>query len=474
MRVFTASYVLVVMTLLCVYWRLPRKAQNVLLLLAGLGLCASWDVRFSLLLLVTSLVEYGIGLRLSFTAPDHVRTRWMWTAVVLDVATLASFKYLDLLAPELNALASSLSIGLALPAKHILIPLGLSFYTLQRLSHTLDVYYRVSEPCRSLLDYLTFSSFFPLLTSGPIERGKNLLPQLASQRRFAWDDLTRATWLVALGAFKKAFIGDQCALIAKALLPAKSDHVTALGTLIGLYAYAFELYGDFAGYSDIARGTAIAFGIRVMDNFRAPYLSENISEFWQRWHISLSSFLDQYVYRPCALLLRNRGTPGIVLALYVTFVISALWHGRGVTFLAWGAVHATALSLYMLSKKQRKRLKRAVPERILRVASVVLTFHIVIIGYAFFRAHTVHAGVVMLCRRLFDVPFYAHGLLGRALPLGALIGTMLLLDLMPARTRDEVWIFSRPLWFRAVCYAALLMCVLKFWAPAQPFVYLQL
>jgi D-alanyl-lipoteichoic acid acyltransferase DltB (MBOAT superfamily) len=322
-----------------------------------------------------------------------------------------------------------------------------------------------------LFELLTFVSFFPATLAGPIERARNFLPQLQHRRVFELASFYRASWLMGLGLFEKFFLGDHCAHIAHKLLdsPAKTS---VLGTLLGMYAYAFHLYADFAGYSNMARGCARVLGFELMENFSAPYLSVSLAGFWRRWHISLSSFLDDYVYRPSSMVLRNLGDSGIVIATFATFFVSAIWHGTGLQFVAWGALHASVLSILVLTRRRRKRLSKKLPNKLWSALGIACTFHVVCLGYVFFRAPSL-AAAGELFATLSRAPLWHDAVGRRVAPLVCLIVVTLGLDLMKLHAKGHEWVFTRPVWLRALCYVAILVCLLRFRAPVEQFAYLQ-
>ncbi|HEY8946744.1 MAG TPA: MBOAT family O-acyltransferase, partial [Polyangiaceae bacterium] len=347
-------------------------------------------------------------------------------------------------------------------------PVGLSFYTLARMTHTLDVYYRFERPSRSFLEFLTFTSFFPLLVSGPIERSSRILPVLARRRRVDADGIYRGAWLILLGLFQKVVIADHCgALVGTFLRP----HPGTVLTVLGVAAYSMQIFADFSGYSDIARGVARLLGIDVMENFRAPYLSRNLPEYWRRWHISLSSWLEDYVYKPTGMWLRNFGLLGAFGATALTFFISAIWHGRGWTFLCWGAVHVAGITAFMATRGFRKRLKARLPAAPLELFSTVLTFATVCLAYVFFRAPDVSSALSTLAE------------LSRPLPLNLpdlddglefLTLAIAVAGVHHIQVREDAdWVQTRPLWQRASCYAAMLFLIVRVPGSSQAFIYFQ-
>jgi len=443
------------------YWRVAASAQNWLLLGASLAFSAAYDVRFAFVLLLSTLLDFWIGLHLDWERPDIARTRWLWASIVLNIGLLTVFRVHRLWG---GSSGSGPSESLA---SEFAVSLGLSFYVLQRSTHALDVYFRVLRPCRNLLQFSTFVSFFPLLASGPIERAVNILPQLERPRRFDWQRFFASWWLIALGAFEKVFIADHCGELASALLKGDSGR---LATVLGIYAYAFQLFADFAGYSDMARGAAGLFGIDVMQNFEAPYLSPNLSVFWQRWHISLSSWLNDYVFRPSSTALRNWGALGTVCAAFLTFIVSGLWHGSGTTFLVWGALHAAGISLFLVTKRARKRFKQRFPGAVSQWLGVFLTFHFVCLCLVVFRAANLSEAWHTF--RQLGVHGQWHEEFRPYLAFVAVAGVaVIILQALQLKHRSSAWIFQYPVWVRALCYTALLFCILMYPGPTGRFLY---
>jgi len=465
---FSNGYMLVVLSALglyWLYWRVGARAQNWLLLLSSLAFAAAYDVQFAALLSVSTLVDYWIGLQLDWHRPDASRTRWLWASIVLNIGLLAAFRMHRFL---IGAAALKWGAPAGTLASEFVVSLGLSFYVLQRLTHALDVYYRVIPPCRSLLRFAVFVSFFPLLASGPIERAVNVLPQLEQRRRFDAQSFSGGWWLIALGAFEKVFVADHCGELASLLL--HGAHPGRLATIFGMYAYALQLFADFAGYSDMARGAARLFGIEVMHNFEAPYLSANLSEFWQRWHVSLSSWLNDYVFRPSSTALRNWGAAGLVCATFLTFFASGLWHGTGVTFLVWGALHAAGLSVFLLTRRLRKRFNKRFSGALTRSLGVVLTFHFVCLCLVVFRAPNL-AEAWHVLRQLGSGTHPFEGLRQAVLLVLVSGAAVFSIQALQLKHQSSLWIFKYPTWVRALCYTALLFCILMYPGPTGRFLY---
>ena len=392
------------------YWTLGRrKPQNVLLLVASYVFYGWWDWRFCGLMLVSSLVDFGLGWALHKTDRPAWRRTWLVVSLVSNLSLLGFFKYYNFFAESFAAAMGSLGWQPGDLTLSIILPVGISFYTFQTLSYTIDIYRRQLTPTTSLIDYLTFVSFFPQLVAGPIERAANLLPQFGVDRRFdaalAADGLRQMLW----GLFKKLVIADRLAVLVDPVYTNPHDY-SGVHLAFATVCFAFQIYCDFSGYSDIAIGVAKQFGIRLNRNFAYPYFSQGIGEFWRRWHISLSTWFRDYVYFPLG---GNRTTPAKRSRnLIATFLVSGVWHGAAWTFVAWGALHGMAVAFLPAGGAKgdeppggTRFLPR--PGDLLRVWS---TLTIVCVLWVFFRAETfADAGQILtsIIREIADPAAYA-------------------------------------------------------------------
>jgi D-alanyl-lipoteichoic acid acyltransferase DltB (MBOAT superfamily) len=385
------------------YWGLgERRSQNVLLVLASYLFYGWWDYRFCFLMLFSSVLDFAVGRWLDRIEAPGARRRLLALSICGNLGLLGFFKYFDFFSDSFAALARSLGYAASPFTLHVLLPVGISFYTFQTLGYVIDVYRRDLKPTASLLDFLAFVSFFPHLVAGPIQRADSLLAQISRPRRFdaarAVDGCRQMLWGVA----KKMVIADNLAVVVDSVYAApahQSGPQLALGTL----CFAFQIYCDFSAYSDIAIGSARLFGIEIIRNFAYPYFSSSLSEFWQRWHISLSTWFRDYVYIPLG---GNRVSPGRRDAnLLTTFLLSGLWHGAAWKFVLWGGLHGMGLIAERLVRPRRKVLPGAVPAGEGRVpgarvlVGMLLTFAFVCAGWVLFRAATL-ADAVTVYRRL--------------------------------------------------------------------------
>jgi len=382
----------------------PRKAM---LLIASYAFYANWDWRFLPLLLLSTFVDYFAGIGLASGGGKASRRLWMGASLLVNLGLLAFFKYGNFLIDSLAPLWSALDV--TLPRLPTEIPVGISFYSFQTLSYTLDVYRRRIEPCRSPLDFALYVAFFPQLVAGPIVRSEDLIPQFRVLRNLDWENIAAGTQRFLLGLFKKVVIADNVALMVSAVFSAPEQR-GALTLWCGAWGFALQIYCDFSAYTDMALGLGRAFGIPLPENFNAPYLARSITEFWRRWHMSLSTWLRDYLYIPLG---GSRGGPLLTYRnLMLTMLLGGLWHGASWTFVAWGGMHGALLAL-------ERRFGRREPARESPAADAavgnegdparwtagdilraLVTFNLVCVAWVMFRAQDFHSMGTYL-RRMF-------------------------------------------------------------------------
>lgn len=374
------------------YRRFPLRAQNYLLLLASYVFYGWWDWRFLLLIMLTSFCSWGSGLWI-----QHVRTlpiketgvwrddRMAWWISALNIGLnlliLGFFKYYNFFVDSFVALFAQLDITLAPRTLHIILPVGISFYTFQALSYSIDVFRRKMEPTRDILGFFTFVAYFPQLVAGPIERASHLLPQIQKPRTITKEGMQSGTWLMVWGLFKKCVIADNLAILADAAFDGGGGGGAVY--LLGVYAFAFQIFCDFSGYSDIARGLSKWMGIELMVNFNIPYIARNPKEFWSRWHISLSTWLRDYLYIPLGG--NRKGSGRMYINLLATMILGGLWHGAAWTFVVWGIYHGLLLIVYHAWNHLFFPGKRQDSGHFSWIRRLIM-FHLVCIGWLFFRA----------------------------------------------------------------------------------------
>ncbi len=376
------------------YLLAPRALQNLLLLAASYAFYGFWDPRFLGLILLSTTVDYGVGLALARTEGQGPRRLLLCTSVAVNLGILGLFKYFDFFARSLGQLAEGLGWHLSVATLDVVLPVGISFYTFQSLSYTIDVHRRRIEAERNPVDFAAFVAFFPQLVAGPIERAGDLLPQLKARRSLDLGRMEDGARLALWGFFKKVVVADN---LDRLVTGGYGPEAGGLYALVATYAFAFQIYCDFSGYSDIARGVARFFGIELSRNFALPYLATSIREFWQRWHVSLSSWFREYLYIPLG---GNRGSLARGLFnVMVTFVVSGLWHGADLRFVVWGALHGLYYVPSVLLRRRRGTgAAPRPPTRIGTLGGWLVTFHLVLLAWVFFRADSVAAAWELLTR----------------------------------------------------------------------------
>lgn len=368
------------------------RYQNILLLVASYVFYGWWDWRFLGLIALSSAVDYGVGLQLGKSEKAASRKAWLYLSLGVNLGMLGLFKYYNFFVESFVAAFAGIGISIGSPTLSLILPVGISFYTFQTLSYTIDIYRKELAPCQDPVAFFAFVSFFPQLVAGPIERASNLLPQFFTQRRFELTEAAKGLKQILWGLFKKVVIADNCAIYANQIF-GESEQLSGSVLMLGGIYFAMQVYGDFSGYSDIAIGTARLLGFKLLPNFNTPYFSTSISGFWRRWHISLNTWFIDYIYTPLAMSKREWGMKGILYAILLTFTLSGLWHGANWTFVMWGFLHALALAYEALTKKQRRRWKKKAPPWIWGLGTGLLTFSFVCLTDIFFRAESLtHAG----------------------------------------------------------------------------------
>ncbi len=334
--------------LLPAYWLLNkwRRAQNVLLLAAGYYFYACWNPKFLALLVLSTVVDYACALCVDRVEDPRRRRAAVALSMILNLGMLGYFKYYNFFAESLQALLARGSIAVSIRHLEVVLPIGISFYTFQSMSYVIDVYRRELKPTRNLIQFATFVSFFPHLVAGPIVRPTSLLPQVSTGRRFQLQQFYEGVYLILWGLVKKVVVADNLALVVNDLFGRWSG-LDGGSCLLAVYAFAFQIYGDFSGYTDIARGVAKCLGFEIPLNFNLPFFATSPQDFWNRWHISLSHWLRDYLY--ITLGGSRRGTLVTYRNLMLTMILGGLWHGAQWTFVVWGIYHGILLVLHRLA-----------------------------------------------------------------------------------------------------------------------------
>lgn len=476
------------------YWRVSEQTalriQNAFVLIASYVFYGWWDWRFLILIAFTSFCSWGSGLLISPSRPPHKGRRlfspkfWMVANIVLNIGILAIFKYFNFFIEEFCQLFH-LSPFRGLGGLSIILPVGISFYTFQALSYSIDVYRQKIEPTKDIIAFFAFIAFFPQLVAGPIERATNLLPQFLSQRKFSYEQATDGMRQILWGLFKKIVVADNCATYVDQVW-STYDTQTGSTLLLAAIFFTFQIYGDFSGYSDIAIGTAKLFGIRLMRNFNNPYFSRDIAEFWRRWHISLTTWFRDYVYIPLGgsrpeipahIKNPDRYKKWIIVRnTFVIFLLSGFWHGANWTFIAWGAYHALLFLPLILLGKNRKYTNQVAEGHILpnwkECLQIIFTFALVVIGWIIFRAETIGQAWEYVCGICNNNPFSIPNHAG----IHALFANLLLLIMVEWFQRNKqhsLDIATLPAYLRYTIYIVMAFIIYTFGGHTVNFIYFQ-
>lgn len=374
------------------YWLLNKnlKWQNILLMIASYYFYACWDWRFLFLLVFSTLLDYFTGIMIEKSYKESARKFWFWLSIGTNLGFLGVFKYFNFFAESFADLLAGFGVHSEPWVLKIVLPVGISFYTFHGLSYVIDIYKKRISAEKDFIDYSLFVSFFPLLVAGPIERATHLLPQLKVKRQFNYNNAVDGLRQILWGLFKKMVVADNCAHYANIIF---NDYGSYGGTTLafGAILFAFQIYCDFSGYSDIALGTARLFGINLLRNFSYPYFSRNISEFWRRWHISLSTWFRDYLYIPLG---GSKGGNWMrIRNTFIIFIVSGFWHGANWTFIMWGFLNALFIMPSIIKKTNREHLDIIAKGKLIpslrEFFQMVITFGLACFCWIFFRANSV-------------------------------------------------------------------------------------
>ena len=460
------------------YWFVFNKnprLQNAFLIAASYFFYGWWDWRFLALIACSSLVDYSIGIALCRTNSKGKRKLLLLTSICVNLGILAFFKYFNFFASNFERAFTFFGQSISDPILlNVLIPIGISFYTFQTLSYTIDVYKRKVESTKDILAFFAFVCFFPQLVAGPIERATTLLPQFDQPRTFNYDQATDGARQILWGLFKKIVIADNCAVYVDSIFHNYAGY-SASTLLLGVTLFAFQIYADFSGYSDIAIGTARLFGFRLMRNFAFPYFSRDIAEFWRRWHISLSSWFRDYVYIPLGG--SGGGTVSKIRNIFVIFIISGFWHGANWTFIVWGALNAVCFLPLMLLDKNRNNIGTVAAGRVLpnlrELSQILMTFLLTLLLWVFFRAESISHAVSYLAG-IFQPSILSYPEVGSP----KLVGVIALLVIAEwfQREKQHALQLHGAIWTKPVRWAAyygIVVLVIAFGGRQQEFIYFQ-
>lgn len=463
------------------YWFVLKRnlrLQNLLIVIASYVFYGWWDWRFLALIAFSTLIDYTVGLKLVKEKKSRTRKVLLWTSILVNVGFLGFFKYYNFFVDSFSHAFSFFGQNVNVNSLHIILPVGISFYTFQTLSYSIDIYRGKMKPTRDFIAFSAFVSFFPQLVAGPIERAKHLLPQFNNKRTFDYHKAVDGMRQILWGLFKKVVIADNTARFANLIFNNSAEY-SGSTLLLGAIFFAFQIYGDFSGYSDIAIGTARLFGFDLMRNFDFPYFSRNIAEFWRRWHISLSTWFRDYLYIPLG---GSRGnTWSKIRNTFIIFIVSGFWHGANWTFIMWGALNAIYFLPLLLTHKNRIFLGDVAANRKLpsvrEFIMMIGTFGLTVLAWIFFRAETVgHATNIIsqiLSSSLFTIPDFE----GKRPALITLCFITIFLLIEWNGRREEYAIaklgttWKRPL--RYALYYGIMFTLIWFKGEQQEFIYFQ-
>lgn len=382
------------------------KVQNLFLLFASYFFYACWDWRFLFLLIFSTALDFFTGNKIAQSNTLKIRKAWLLLSVLINVGFLAFFKYMNFFIDNFSALLHGLGLHPGMHVLSIVLPVGISFYTFHGLSYVFDIYNRKIQPCPSWINYSLFVGFFPLLVAGPIERATHLLPQIEKPRQFNYAKAVDGMKQILWGLFKKIVIADTCAHYVNLVFNHPGDY-SGSTLFLGAVFFAFQIYGDFSGYSDIALGTARILGIELLQNFSFPYFSRDIAEFWRRWHISLTTWFRDYLYIPLGG--SRNGMLRAIRNTMIIFLISGFWHGANWTFIVWGLLNAIYFLPLLVLKRNRLSLDTVAEGRtwptFRELAGMLITFTLTVFAWIFFRAESLSKAVSMI-GKIFSDSFF--------------------------------------------------------------------
>lgn len=452
------------------FFALPQRFRWIFLLAASYYFYMCWKAEYVILIIVSTLIDYFAGIQMGKTPEKAGRKKYLFLSIIANLGLLFSFKYANFFNDSLRAVLNHFNIFYGFSGFDLLLPVGISFYTFQTLSYSIDVYRGEKEAERHLGKFALYVAFFPQLVAGPIERSTRLLPQFEKQVRFDYERFASGLRLMLWGFFKKVVIADRLAIYVNEVYNAPGEY-QGLALILATYFFAFQIYCDFSGYSDIAIGAARIMGYDLMTNFRQPYFSQSIAEFWKRWHISLSTWFKDYLYIPLG---GNRVSKGRwYFNLLAVFLISGLWHGANWTFVLWGFLHGFYLVFSIWTENIREAVSRVLRitrfPALRRFLKIAITFHLVWFSWIFFRANSIGDAFLIL-RDMLALDFSMAGLqnINVALGWGELmiaLASILLLEvfhLFESGTRFRALFFRSPAWVRWAAYYSLILGIVLF------------
>ncbi len=459
------------------YWFVTNKNlkyQNFLIVVSSYIFYGMWDWRFLSLIFFSTIVDFSIGLSLSKQENIQKRKTLLWVSVLVNLGFLGFFKYYNFFLDNFISTFSFFGTEIKENSLNIILPVGISFYTFQTLSYTIDIYKRKLEPTNNFITFAAFVSFFPQLVAGPIERATNLLPQFYRKRTFDYSKAVDGVRQILWGLFKKVVIADNCATLANDIFSNYSDY-SGSTLFLGAFFFAFQIYGDFSGYSDIAIGTSRLFGFNLKQNFAFPYFSRDIAEFWRRWHISLSTWFRDYLYIPLG---GSRGSRWMkVRNTFIIFIVSGFWHGANWTFIVWGFLNALYFLPLLLLKRNRLNTGVVAASSTLpslkEFSSIFITFLLTVLAWVYFRSDNIFMAnsyiMKIFSKSFFTIPDRY------SIPTIVLILIFISIEWFGRRSKFAIEsIFSKySLLVRWMFYILIIITIISFSGEKQEFIYFQ-
>jgi D-alanyl-lipoteichoic acid acyltransferase DltB (MBOAT superfamily) len=452
-----------------------------LLLAASYYFYMCWRAEYLILIIISTLIDYVSALQMGkHPLKSWARKKYLILSLVANLGLLFMFKYFDFFSSSMRAVFDSLNMFYNIPAFDVLLPVGISFYTFQTLSYSIDVYRGKKDPESHLGIFALYVSFFPQLVAGPIERSTRLLPQFFEKHDFDYERVTNGLKLMVWGFFKKVVIADRLAVVVNQVYNNPTDY-TGVPLILATYAFAFQIYCDFSGYSDIAIGGAQVLGYDLMKNFKRPYFAKSIAEFWKRWHISLSSWFQDYLYISLG---GNRVVKWRWYSnLIIVFLVSGLWHGANWTFVVWGALHGSYLVISILTKRIRERIASVIRiDRVgwlQRIVKILITSHLAIFAWIFFRANSLSDAWYIATHLFTDFQIRSNYNLGlenmEDVFLVGVLGILLIVQMMQEKMPLRPWLQLRPMWLRWSLYFGVVSMIMMFraYTSTLEFIYFQ-
>ncbi|WP_074406528.1 MBOAT family O-acyltransferase [Aquimarina megaterium] len=474
------DFVVFIIPVFLLYWLVFNRSkvyQNIFLLGASLFFYTWADWRFLVLLIGSTLINYYLGLKIFRTPEDRKKSIFLYIGLVFNVGLLLYFKYFNFFYEGFYEILNVFGSESTYNSLVILLPLGISFFTFQTLGYLIDVYNEEIEPSENLLEFSVFVTFFPKILSGPIERASSLIPQIQEKRVISYqvsvDGLRQILW----GLFAKIVVAENCALIAN---PIFNNYENESGStlLLGAFFYAIQLYADFSGYSNMAIGVSKLFGIQLMRNFSTPFFSTNISDFWRKWHMSLTTWMMDYVFTPLSFTLRRHQKKGLIISIITTFVLVGFWHGANWTFVVYGLLHGIYFVPLVFSGKMNTSetvAKGKMLPSIKEIIKMILLFVLIMLTDVFFRVESVSVGFEYLqgifSLSIIDVPSVLFT--STTLITTALVGFFMLIEWVNREKKHDFEIGNYNIYLRWISYVSIFVLILIFGKSAETFIYFQ-